>query len=192
MDNYINSLYYSLSTIAQVLAAFIALSSVFVIFKIQEINKTILSFSMKFHNVFCSLPDVKLNSSAMELTNNLSDFRNLEATSEVFEEMKVLQNRSEAFNNPQGELLKKIFLETNKLYNTKKAIKTLTYISLLVGVITIGYSLIILSTAHTISITSYKCVTRMSNLGSIITILTMTISIILCLKEAGIKKGVFK
>ena len=37
-----NALYYTLSTTAQVLAGFIALSGVFVIFKLQELEKEMI------------------------------------------------------------------------------------------------------------------------------------------------------
>ena len=45
-----NSLYYTFSTISQVLGAFIALSGVFVIFKIQEIKKILFIQVQYFYN----------------------------------------------------------------------------------------------------------------------------------------------
>ena len=182
--DYKTSVYYTLSTIPQVLAAFIALSSVFVIFKMQEFNKLLLFYLNYFWNKACEIPGAYPTS-----MHNLEQLQKSESTSEIAEEMKKFLNIYSNTNAADTiESLKNIFSPTEKLHNNRSAIMCLTYISIGIGVLTIIYSIIILSVAHSISENNFITIIRFGIIGAIISILTMTSAIILCLKEVRVIK----
>jgi hypothetical protein len=181
--DYKSSVYYTLSTIPQVLAAFIALSSVFVIFKMQEFNKLLLFYLNIFWNKACEIPGAYPT-----LMHNLEQLQKSESTSEITEEMENFLNNNSAANPATIESLKNIFSPAKKLHNNRSAIMLLTYISIPIGVLTIIYSIIILSVAHSISENNFICIIRLGIIGAIISIVTMTLAIILCLKEGRVIK----
>ena len=181
--DYKTSLYYTLSTIPQVLAAFIALSGVFVIFKMQEFKNLSLFYLQNFWNKAC-----EIQGAYPTLMRNLEQLQKSESTSEIAGEMEIFLNNNSAAEPATIESLKNIFSPTKKLHNSRSRIMCLTYISIPIGVLTIIYSIIILSLVHSILENNFICIIRLGIIGAIISIVTMTIAIILCLTERSVIK----
>ena len=84
-----NSLYYTFSTIAQVLAAFIALSGVFVIFKIQEFKRIMFLQVQYFYNYLNGVNGMFISSfhDCPSIATNLKTLHISESLGGMLEEM---------------------------------------------------------------------------------------------------------
>lgn len=90
-----NSLYYTFSTIAQVLAAFIALSGVFVIFKTQELKKMMFLQVQHFYNYLNGVKGMVIGSfhDCPTIAVDLKNLHKSECLGGMLEEMdKILEN----------------------------------------------------------------------------------------------------
>jgi len=137
--DYSNSLYYTFSTIAQVLAGFLALSGVFVIYQIQR-------FSYRQSVIFKRfVPKLEKNYAEeflvnLDIDSELENYRVIINKLDKFAE--ILQNR-----NWENDLRLTRATQDNiqAIENKKENLIILTRVALIVGILTIFYSVAILS-----------------------------------------------
>lgn len=168
-----DSMYYTFSTIAQVLAGFIALSGVFIIFKIQEIKKAILGYAKEFSIYIHSLPNEKYKQYIEELDKILIS-GDVEVIINKIQESKKLDENIIESNTPNY-----LKITTNDYYErivrlngNMKCIMSLTRISIWFGIPTI-----LLSILAIIFVTEIKCsflVMIVLFIGAFISILFMS------------------
>lgn len=181
---HLNSIYYSLSTIPQVLAGFIALSGVFILFKLQSLDKIQLIQAQFFYNYmsgsgltegsFHGCPTVAVKQKTLRMS---------ESTVGIVEEINTILNDEKVKQIPQYESLKNWGAVIRKVEKIKQKIKTLAKASIIVGVCTIICSIFILSITYSLS---KICAVQFMNISIIFTaisIATMTWSILLSLKS---------
>lgn len=141
------SMYYTFSTIAQVLAAFIALSGVFVIFKIQELRKMQLQHVHNFINQVNRIPLLAKSSlyNCREVSINLVNLHRAECLDGMTNEMNKI------LDDPivKGNIILKDIIRIPSIFNDLEVrrinIIRLAKISMLTGVPTILYSIIVLA-----------------------------------------------
>ncbi|MBN2611762.1 MAG: hypothetical protein JXB00_09435 [Bacteroidales bacterium] len=185
------SMYYTFSTIAQVLAAFIALSGVFLIFKLQGLKKV---FLYQIKRCIQELEILKKND--FDINTDLLRFylRIKYCGSKVMEEMRSIITYVNEYSdeNPACEKQIRPLLGIYNFY-AKMDIKRdrvlqLTKRSLISGILTIFLSIIILSTVHIIEPHYYCTLSIIGISGAIISILFMVATILLTLKDEGITR----
>lgn len=178
---YLNSIYYTFSTIAQVLSGFIALSGVFVLFKLQELKE------MQFIHVQFILKAMKEGygsssiSSYPPIANNLHIFNETKTTVGMIKEIDEIISKCELDSLKKMIEGWKPFIE--KIVITKNKVRKLTIVSLILGVITIAYSLIILSFTHFFSKNCALTITYIGIVLALTTIVFMVSAILISLKE---------
>ncbi len=179
-----NSIYYTFSTIAQVLAGFIALGGVFVLFKLQEIKKIQLQQAKYFldfidkeliynHTFKCPVIAVKLKM-----------LLNAESTDGMLGELYLVTYNNE-LNNKNQLQNKLILLNENykKVNSYKNRIKRFTIISIFIAILTIALSLTVLGFAHKITESYSLKFTIIGIILAFISILTMSVGIMFSIKE---------
>lgn len=146
------SFYYTFSTIAQVLAGFLALSGVFVIYQIQKYTNKQTAYPHFFHDsmlkkycnegtVFISLNELKSVIDSGNYSESLNYLRTI-----VLDE-NLEQKYPSYHSNAKGTLKLIRTIEVDK-----KILLLLTKISLVIGVIVILFSLLILANVNYIYI----------------------------------------
>lgn len=143
MDNMENSFYYTFSTIAQVLSAFLALSGVFVLYQLQRyINLQIVSLNYFVENFIARRQDLKF----IQLERELNDIIQLGMFTDAYITLTEFANDSSIGQLGDLSIYTGKYANKIKLIEQKKfKLLFLTKISLLIGVITILYSLLILA-----------------------------------------------
>ncbi len=173
---YLNSMYYTLSTIAQVLAAFIALSGVFILFKLDTFNKLQMKHARALIAILKTTPvdnNHKFDYFAKP-TGVIQTLIDLETHVGLTKQFKII------LENETTKTLKlyPVIAATGEIvFNIDKArrkIKAVTIISVIIGVIAIIYSIIILSIAHTICQSVSQLFIEIDALLAAISIATMT------------------
>lgn len=188
MEN-LNSIYYTFSTIAQMLAGFIALSGVFVLFKLQELNKMQLIQAQYFYNYMSGsgLTESSFHG-CPNIAVNLSTLRKAESTAGMIEEINFILSDEKVKNIYQYKSLQSWKTIIEKVEKFKNMIKTLTITSIILGIITIIYSLIILGNAHLICEISSSLIITIGIVMATCTILIMTFGILLSIKNFKLLK----
>jgi len=179
------SMYYTFSTIAQVLAAFLALSGVFVIFKIQYFKKAMLFQANEFFQIIVSVNNKKgfvLGSNAKKV-DPLRSMIESESIKGIHKEMHNLFKDTDLVIGHNSEFLSERISVFKKINNNRKFILGLTIISLIVGVLTIMGSIYILSTVHKEICISNDWIYRGGFTGTGTSIILMVWAIIISLKE---------
>lgn len=180
-----NSLYYTFSSIAQVLAGFIALSGVFVIFKVQELKKMQFLQVQYFYNYLDGVTELVIGSfhNCPTIAVTLKTLHKSDCIGGMEEEMeKILANSNVQKSAEQTSLnrMKTIFTNINSV---RLNILFWTRISVIAGLITIMFSICILPfvpwICESISIVLYV----IAFCGLIISIGSMTKVIFTCLTE---------
>lgn len=182
-------MYYTFSTIAQVLAAFISLSGVFVIFKLQEIRKMLLQHTHNFINQVDRIQTLGKSDlyNCKGISINLVNLHRGECIIGIIEEMKNhFANRAVQGDEIRFDLgrIMNAFISLNR---KRILIRLLALIAIISGVITILYSIIIL---HVIPY-SGSIGSRYFNwgfAGTSLSILIMTTSIVIALIEFKMNK----
>jgi hypothetical protein len=181
---HLNSIYYSLSTISQVLSGFIALSGVFVLFKLQSLDKIQLMQAQYFYNY---MSGSGLNEGSFHgcptVAVKLKTLRMSESTDGIVEEINIILNDEKVKQISQYNSLKNWASIIQKVEKIKRRIKTLAQTSIIVGVCTIIFSIVILSLNHLLCKSFAVLFMNISVVLTVISITTMTWSIILSLKS---------
>lgn len=176
-------MYYTFSTIAQVLAGFLALSSVFILYKIQWYSKIQLLNIKAFVNG--REQEYKYDKLSGYIFTNY-----IEKLSDVFESglpsqakylfVKLLQDgTAKQYNSACIYKAEYFFDNIKKLEHNKQRLLFMTLISLIIGVITIIYSLIVLALVNQISDSNYRNIYIVSGIiGAVLCLVVMSIAII--------------
>ena len=141
-----NSLYYTFSTISQVLSGFIALSGVFVIFKVQELKKMQFLQVQYFYNYLNGVSGMLIGSfhDCPTIAVTLKTLHKSECIGGMEEEMeKILADPNVQKSAEQKSLsrMKTVFTNINSI---RLKILFWTKTSMISGLITILISIIIL------------------------------------------------
>ncbi len=178
------SMYYTFSTIAQVIAGFIGLGSVFVLFKFQELKKAQLT-SVGFFLDYTK--DVLIYSATYQCSRvavKLSILYKSEYIEGMLKEMNLIILDNKVVDNKElKHLLTGVKNNFEKLEYIKSLLKKLTRISIMLGVGTFLYSFILLSNTHFIP---KSCSTILMILGILLgmsSIFIMTRVIVLSLYD---------
>ncbi len=179
-----NSLYYTFSTIAQVLSGFIALSGVFVIFKIQELKKMQFLQVQHFYNYLNGVPGM-FNASFHDsptIAIELKILHKSECIGGMEEEMKKIIAHPSVKNSAELTSLNRMREIFNNINAIRIKILFWTKVSMTSGLITIIFSLIILPLVPWICCFSYV-IYSIAFVGLAIAISSMMWVILTCLKE---------
>jgi hypothetical protein len=179
---YTTSIYYTFSTIAQVLAAFLALSGVFVLFKLQELKQMQLVQVQYFLTELADKITFSLVKTCPEFALPLNTLYESETSAGMIEEMNFILSHEKVNNEPKFAKLPQRKMIVEKVEKYRNLIIVLTYISISLGIITITFSLIILGFTHLISESYAIWIIIIGIVLSVLTILTMSYGIILSLK----------
>ena len=180
-----NSLYYTFSTIAQVLAGFIALSGVFVLFKIQELKKMQFLQVQYFYNYLNGVPGMFIGSfhDCPTIAVKLKTLHKSECIGGMEEEMEKILADPYVQKSAEQKSLNRMKMIFTNINSVRINIIFWTKASVISGLITILFSLGVLPfvpwICDCISITLYI----IAFFGLIISIGAMTKVILTCLKE---------
>ncbi len=180
------SMYYTFSTIAQVLAAFIALSGLFVIFKIQSLWKAMLYQANIFYRI-----TQDFNNGDMFITNILpilNEAIESNVSKEILSRMdEILKNGSEISGGISSLTLRRNIF--SKINNNRSNILKLTKISLTIGVLTIFLSIFFLSITHNPNFNSHCWPFIIGLVGVVISVVLMVWAIFISLLDNDIDIG---
>jgi hypothetical protein len=180
-----NALYYTLSTIAQVLAGFIALSGVFVIFKLQELKKMQFLQVQYFYNYLNAVSGLTIGSfhDCPTIAVTLKTLHKSECIGGMKEEMEKIINDP---NVQKGYELRSLVSMKNIFSNidlVRLSILQKTKISIISGLFTILFSLVILPFVPWIELCSSIYIYLIVFIGLTLSMTTMAIVLFVCLKE---------
>lgn len=185
--DYSDSIYYTFSTIAQVLAGFLALSGVFVLFKLQEFKKIQL-IQVEYFLTALGKIDLKIDDfyGCPIIAIDLYTLKKSETTAGLIKELDTILIQDDIKKNPNLPKFREWNDIIKKVENRKLCLKHLTFISIITGIPTIFYSLIILGFICSINDKFSSFVILIGILSAILTILFMTCGIIISLKDFDI------
>lgn len=186
-----NSLYYTFSTIAQVLAGFIALSGVFVIFKVQELKKMQFLQVQYFYNYLNGVSGLFIGSfyDCPTIAVTLKTLHKSECIGGMEEEMeKILAEPNVQKSAEQKNLFRMKTVFTN-INSVRLNILYWTKISMISGLTTILFSLSILPFVPCISDCISTVLYSIAFFGLLISIGSMTKVIFTCLTEKNYIKN---
>lgn len=180
-----NSLYYTFSTIAQVLAAFIALSGVFVIFKIQELKKMQFLQVQYFYNYMNDVAGLIIGTfhDCPTIAVTLKTLHKSECIGGMESEMNKIIEDPNVQKSYQLNSLKKMKSIFDKINMIRLRIILWTKISMVSGMLTILFSLVVLTTVPYVSNYLPVVFYSLGLFGLIFSISAMTWVIFICLKE---------
>jgi hypothetical protein len=190
MFDYSTSMYYTFSTIAQVLASFLALSSVFVIFKIQELRKMHLARAQAFLNhlgFFNALASEKFK--LFDHRENLGDAIEMENVKLVDQSIVDALEDANLYLKDDSRLpkLKQIQDSILPIALKRKQLIQLSFISMMIGVTTILFSIRILTQVPRI-IYLHNIVFCIGITGTALSIGFMILTILIALTELNLNK----
>jgi len=141
-----NSLYYTFSTISQVLAAFIALSGVFVIFKIQEFKKIQFIQVQHFYSYLNGVKGLFIGSfhGCPTIAVTLKTLHQSECLGGMQDEMEKILKDTNVKESPEFISLNKMKSIFDNVDLVRSRIIKLTKLSIVSGLTTILFSLVIL------------------------------------------------
>lgn len=182
------SMYYTFSTIAQVLAAFIALSGVFIIYKLPYIRNALVFQAEEFLKVTTQIKYGKseqlVNKEVIEgFIRRLIESGDYKA---IQEQMVNILHLDLSFNSAykiQFVLLNDMKKQFFYINMERKIILLFSKISLLVAIITILYSIYMLSIIHKSICIHLERSFNLGYLGLVICIIFMTWAILLSLRD---------
>jgi hypothetical protein len=141
-----NSLYYTFSTIAQVLAGFIALSGVFVIFKIQELKKMQFLQVQYFYNYLNGVRGLFIGSfhDCPTIAVTLKSLHHSECIGGIEEEMEKILADPNVQNSAEQKSLNQMKTVFTNINSVRLNILFWTKTSMISGLITILFSISLL------------------------------------------------
>ncbi len=184
----IDSLYYTFSTISQVLAGFIALSGVFVLFKLQEYKKILLIQAQRIYCYLSGFGEYNSFNACPEIAVDLKKLRQAECIGGMQEEICKILDDSKLQNDYRFDSTKKMNDLFVHIDNKRISLINLTKISMIFGILTILFSLIVLSNADNICVENYTIFYILGFIGTIVSIITMTIGIFIAFTEKNFLK----
>jgi hypothetical protein len=185
-----NSLYYTFSTISQVLAAFIALSGVFVIFKIQELKKMMFLQVQYFYNYLNGVKGILIGSfhDCPTIAVELKTLHKSECIGGMLEEMdKILENEhvKVAFELKSLKRMRDVFQHIDK---RRRQLILLTKASIVSGILTIFLSIVVLTLVPNINCSQTIYFYSVGIVGTFICVMTMSITIFKSFNERNLMK----
>lgn len=188
---YLNSMYYTLSTIAQVLAAFIALGGVFILFKLQELDRILLKQAGDLRHHIINRPPIIIPSvdySYLVIANAfLNDLIQCKVTTGLLGQLRIIRVNPETIPLPTSVTIFFIIKFMENIIHRKRIIKILTFCAIIISTITIIYSLIYLRYTYQLSEICTAKVLMYGILLASIAIGLMTLGIVLSLIESKIR-----
>jgi len=180
-----NSLYYTFSAIAQVLAGFIALSGVFVIFKIQELKKMQFLQVQYFYNYLNGVSGMFIGSfhDCPTIAVTLKTLHRSECIGGMKQEMKKILADPNVQKSAEQKSLNRMKMVFTNIDAVRLNILLWTKISMISGLITILFSLSILHFVPWICGCISVALYCTAFFGLFISIGTMSKVILTCLKE---------
>jgi hypothetical protein len=144
-----NSIYYTFSTIAQLLAAFISLSGVFLIFKVQEFKKMQFLQVQYFYNYLNGVKGLFIGSfhDCPTIAVNLKTLHKSECLGGMDLEMENILRDPNVIASPEKKSLIKMRMTFNYIDQKRRGLIILAKTSIIIGIITIIMSLMILPLA---------------------------------------------
>lgn len=172
-----NSLYYTFSTIPQILSAFIALSGVFLIFKIQELKKTQFLQVQHFYNYLNGVKGMFIGSfhDCPTIAVDLKVLHKSECLGGMLDQMDSILNDPNVKTAHEFQSLSKMRNVFYKIDRKRKQLINLAKISMISGIITIFISIAILPIVPEISCIQSHILYATGLLGTFISMLTITI-----------------
>lgn len=183
-----NSLYYTFSTIPQILAAFIALSGVFLIFKIQEFKKMQFLQVQHFYAYLNGVKGMFIGSfhDCPTIAVTLKTLHKSECLGGMLVEMDSILGDSNVKKAPELKSLKRM---RNTFYNidkTRRLLLLFAKISIISGVFTIFLSVLILPFVPQINCNQSVILYIIGIFGTLLSIITMTITVFKSFKEKNL------
>jgi hypothetical protein len=185
-----NSLYYTFSTLPQILAAFIALSGVFLIFKINEFKKMQFLQVQHFYNFLNGVKGMFIGSfhDCPTIAVTLKTLHKSECLGGMLYEMDSILNDPNVKKAHERKSLQRMRDTFYKIDKRRKNLLSLAKISIISGILTIFLSILILPIVPTITCNQSFILYAIGLTGTVISILTMTITIFKSFKEKNIIK----
>ena len=185
-----NSLYYTFSTIPQVLAAFIALSGVFLIFKIHEYKKMQLLQVQYFYNYLNGVTGLTPGSfhGCPNIAATLKTLHKSECLGGMLAEMDTILNDMNVKKSSEEKSLKRMRNTFKNIDKVRRQLLLLAKISIISGIFTIFISVLILPYIPKISCSQSIVLYVIGITGTLLSIMTMTITIFKSFKEKNLIK----
>ena len=180
-----NSLYYTFSTLSQVLGAFVALSGVFVIFKIQEIKKIQFIQVLHFYSYLNGVEGLFIGSfhDCPTIAATLKTLHQSECLGGMKSEMEKILEDKNVKNSFEFTNLNKMKTVFDNVDTVRVKLLDYTKFSLIIGLITILFSLTILTLTPWININTSKLLYLLGLIGFVACIGSMSYVIFLSLME---------
>lgn len=183
----LSSLFYTFSTIAQVLGSFIALSGVFVIFKLQELKKMqlfqIQLFINKMSGIHKNLPDTStLHCPA--IAERLKILWESQYIGGMQDEMEKILKDPFVNETTEKSSLVKLKRRFDNINGKKNLIILYSKLSFFFGLLTIVFSLFVLANSKNI-LSAATCFFTFGFIGTILTLITMGFVIYYSLEESN-------
>ena len=182
------SMYYTFSTIPQVLAAFIALGGVFVIFRVQELKKMLLWQVMEINKILDNTQNPSFSNSKLKYYHACEHIEGM--IEEMEHSLSEIRNKGLPQNQKRLDRLNLFYEIFMAIELVRKRLIEDTIISLIIGASTLLFSISILPLVHIIvnylTISWLFCVIGLA--GTFVCIIYMTITILKSLALKSVKK----
>jgi hypothetical protein len=181
------SMYYTFSTIAQVLAAFIALSGVFLIFKFQEFKKMALAQAHNFINQIERIETLSYSTAynCKDIAINLNNLHRAECLAGMETEMNKILIHQAIKGHEEMDDLKRMPGIFKGLETKRKIMLHLAITATIIGSITILYSISILAIVPNIICISVPILivgVTLASVSIILVLFTIIIALVFDLK----------
>jgi hypothetical protein len=183
-----NSLYYTFSTIPQILSAFIALSGVFLIFKIQEFKKMQFLQVQHFYAYLNGVSGMIIGSfhDCPTIAVTLKTLHKSECLGGMLKEMDSILEDSNVKKAPELKSLTRMRNTFKNIDKVRKQLLLLAKISIISGIFTIFLSVSILPFVSQISCNQSIILYVIGLLGTLLSIVTMTVTIFKSFREKNL------
>lgn len=183
-----NSLYYTFSTIPQILSAFIALSGVFLIFKIQEFKKMQFLQVQHFYAYLNGVSGMFIGSfhDCPTIAVTLKTLHKSECLGGMLREMDSILEDSNVKKAPELKSLTRMRNTFKNIDKVRKRLLLLAKISIISGIFTIFLSVSILPFVSQISCNQSIILYVIGLLGTLLSIMTMTVTIFKSFQEKNL------
>ena len=185
-----NSLYYTFSTIAQVLAGYIALCGVFVIFKVQELKRMQFIQVLHFTSYLNGISGVQragtFHGQCPNIAVTLQTLHQSECLGGMESEMKKILEDTDVAKNIEFKSLQRMKSVFDNIDSKRLRILLWTKFSIVLGVLTILYSLTMLTLVPYLTGSSKTCLCYLIGtgfVGLLLSICPMTYVIFYSLNE---------
>lgn len=183
-----NSLYYTFSTIPQILAAFIALSGIFLIFKIQEFKKMQFLQVQHFYAYLNGVSGMFIGSfhDCPTIAVTLKTLHKSECLGGMLEEMDSILADANVKKAQELKSLTRMRNTFNNIDKTRRQLLFFAKTSIISGIFVIFLSILILPVVQHINCNQSIILYITGILGTLLSISTMTITVFKSFKEKNL------